>query len=193
MKQAWLQIFPTVLNIQYFRTTADSFNHVCYMQSPMKSPGALPFEMVDVSLCSHIIMGFATVGDDYRVNLNPIGGHEAHTSFAELRKQKPSLKLMISVGGRGDDRNFKMMASTESNRKRFIESIQWELNRYQFHGMDFDWEVPEVFDTEKLLTLIEDISDEFKRNPGYPLIFSVAVPATIPVVLKRYHVRNITK
>nr|XP_037284939.1 chitotriosidase-1-like [Rhipicephalus microplus] len=199
MKLAWLQVCATLLNLQYFRTTADSFNQVCYMQSPMTSPGALPFTMVDLGLCSHIIMGFATIGDDYRVNLNSIGGHEALTSFAELRKQKPSLKLMISVGGRGDDKNFKDMVYNESNRQRFIESMQWEVNNFQLEGMDFDWEVPEVFDTVKLVDLIEcfhpaqDMSDEFKRNPGYPFIFSVALPATIPVDLKRYYVRNITK
>ncbi|KAL1483178.1 hypothetical protein MTO96_033375 [Rhipicephalus appendiculatus] len=69
----------------------------------MKSPDALPFAMVDVSLCSHIIMGFATVGHDYSVDLNPVGGYEVLVSFAELRQKRPSLKLMISVGGGGGE------------------------------------------------------------------------------------------
>ncbi|XP_049270000.1 acidic mammalian chitinase [Rhipicephalus sanguineus] len=100
--------------------------------------------MVDVSLCSHIIMGFATVGRDYSVDLNPIGGYEALASFAELRKRRPSLKLMITVGGGAGDSNFKEMASTESNRQRA-----------DLDGIDLDWEYPEVADAANFVSLLQ--------------------------------------
>ncbi|XP_075743506.1 chitotriosidase-1 isoform X1 [Rhipicephalus microplus] len=193
MKQAWLQVCTFVLMFQYFWTAADSFSHVCYMESPMKSPDALPFAKVDVDLCSHIIMGFATVGNDYSVDLNPIGGYEALTSFAELRKKRPSLKLMVSVGGGGGDKNFKEMTSTESNRQRFINSTAWALRTNNIDGLDLDWEFPEVSDAANFVSLLEEASVELKREPLHPLLLSVAVPAPVTLVLNRYHIPDISK
>lgn len=193
MKQAWLQICTTLPIFQYFWATADSFNHVCYLQSPTSSPEALPFAMVDVNLCSHIIMGFATVGRDYSVDLNAIGGYEALASFAELRKRRPSLKLMISVGGGGRDSNFKEMASTESNRQRFINSTAWALRTADLDGIDLDWEYPEVADAANFVSLLQEASAELKRDPQRPLLLSVAVPAPVTLVVGRYRIPAIAK
>ncbi|KAL3218172.1 hypothetical protein MRX96_031703 [Rhipicephalus microplus] len=85
---------------------------------PTRAPDSLPFAMVDVILCSHVIMGVATMGNDYTVDLNLVGGYEALTSLAELRQRRPSLKLIISVGGGGGDSSFHEMASTESSQQR---------------------------------------------------------------------------
>ncbi|KAL3244563.1 hypothetical protein MRX96_047170 [Rhipicephalus microplus] len=193
MKQAWLQVCTSVLIFQYFWTAADSFSHVCYMESPMKSPDALPFAKVDVDLCSHIIMGFATVGNDYSVDLNPIGGYEALTFFAELRKKRPSLKLMVSVGGGGGDTNFKEMTSTESNRQRFINSTAWALRTNNIDGLDLDWEFPELSDAANFVSLLEEASVELKRVPLHPLLLSAAVPAPVTLVINRYHIPDISK
>lgn len=192
MKQAWLHICTTLLIFQYFWATADSFNHVCYLQSPTGFPEALPFAMVDVSLCSHIIMGFAAVGRDYSVDLNPIGGYEALASFAELRKRRPSLKLMITVGGGAGDSNFKEMASTESNRQRFINSTAWALRRADLDGIDLDWEYPEVADAANFVSLLQEASAELKRDPQRPLL-SAAVPAPVTLVVGRYRIPAIAK
>ncbi|KAH7961841.1 hypothetical protein HPB52_012617 [Rhipicephalus sanguineus] len=148
--------------------------------------------MVDVSLCSHIIMGFATVGRDYSVDLNPIGGYEALASFAELRKRRPSLKLMITVGGGAGDSNFKEMASTESNRQRFINSTAWALRRADLDGIDLDWEYPEVADAANFVSLLQEASAELKRDPQRPLL-SAAVPAPVTLVVGRYRIPAIAK
>lgn len=193
MKLAWVEISTMHLVFQVFWTTVDSFNHVCYMTSPTQSPEALPLAMVDVSVCSHIIMGFAVVSRDYTVDLDPVGGYDALASFTQLRKRKPSLKLMLSVGGGGGDSNFKEMASTPSSRQRFINSTAWVLRTVDLDGIDLDWEFPGKSDAGNFITLLEELYAEFKKDPERPLILSIAVPAPVLLVVEGYRIPAIAK
>ncbi|XP_049518747.1 chitinase-3-like protein 1 [Dermacentor silvarum] len=149
--QACLKFCVMLLMLQCFGPSTHCFDQVCYLPAPT-SPEALPLAMVNVSLCSHIIMGFATVGQDYSVDLDPLGGQKALASLAVLRKRKPTLKLMMSVGG-GDI--FKGMVSCASRRQRFINSTAWALRTADLDGLDLDWEFPSPKDAANFVLLLE--------------------------------------
>jgi chitinase len=62
-------------------------------------------------------------------------------SIAGLKKQKPSLKVLLSIGGWGSGR-FSEMAADEANRKAFAIDCQRVIEEFGLDGVDLDWEFP---------------------------------------------------
>lgn len=60
-----------------------------------------------------------------------------------LKQQKPSLKVLISMGGWNEgSANFSIVTRDPSLRKTFIENLKSFINEYSFDGFDLDWEYP---------------------------------------------------
>lgn len=70
--------------------------------------------------------------------------------FTDLKKKKPSLKCFISVGGWGaGGKVFSDMAKSDGSRKAFIDSVIGFMKKYNFDGIDIDWEYPVADDRGK--------------------------------------------
>lgn len=69
---------------------------------------------VDPHLCTHIIIGFASV-----VNCTLDLGEDLtiYREMVELKKFEPNLKIMVSVGGADNDSGFPEMVLNHANRK----------------------------------------------------------------------------
>uniref|UniRef100_A0A224YV85 Chitinase n=1 Tax=Rhipicephalus zambeziensis TaxID=60191 RepID=A0A224YV85_9ACAR len=181
-------IWLIVLVLQCLVTATRSFKHVCYMDAPAMSPDRLPLEMVEVKLCSHIIMGFAMVGKNSTVDLNPLGGYDALAALAAPRTRKPTLELMISVKG---DVNVKGMLWSASTRQRFVQSVASTLRAANLSGVDLDLEPPNILYAFKYVKLLKEFHQEFKKNPKQPLLLSVALPAKVWLLGEIYRVHSI--
>jgi chitinase len=59
-----------------------------------------------------------------------------------LRRENPSLKVLISVGGWLWSTHFSDVALTEKSRRVFIQSSMDFVDRYDLDGLDVDWEYP---------------------------------------------------
>jgi chitinase len=59
-----------------------------------------------------------------------------------LRKQNPSLTILISVGGWLGSGGFSDMAVNRDTRSRFIDSVMDFLTQHDLDGLDVDWEYP---------------------------------------------------
>ncbi len=70
--------------------------------------------------------------------------HDAENlaALVALKKENPSLKVLISVGGWSWSGGFSDMALTSDSRRDFIESVAAFLEKYQLDGLDIDWEYP---------------------------------------------------
>lgn len=68
------------------------------------------------------------------------GGKYLH-ALVKLKEQKPSLKVLLSIGGWNSD-GFCYMAQTPEGRAEFIESCIDLINEYKLDGIDLDWEFP---------------------------------------------------
>lgn len=112
---------------------------------------------IDASRLTHLIYAFANIGADGRI---AVGDPTVDTlklfpgwnvsdpffgNFGELYKLKqryPHLKVLIAVGGWSWSGRFSDVALTEESRRRFAESVVDFVVRFQFDGVDIDWEYP---------------------------------------------------
>ena len=58
-----------------------------------------------------------------------------------LKEQKPSLKIILSIGGWGAG-NFSEMAADERCRQSFVDACKRAVDEYGLDGIDIDWEYP---------------------------------------------------
>ncbi|KAI1296888.1 putative chitinase 2 [Halotydeus destructor] len=126
---------------------------VCYYGSwavyrPEK--GKYPVENIDPFLCTHIIYSFTGLGHDNRMRpLDPWNdlrdnyGKGAFERFTGLKRQNPKLKTLIAIGGWNEGSiKYSNMVQSESARSTFVESVVEFLDKYNFDGLDLDWEYP---------------------------------------------------
>lgn len=70
-----------------------------------------------------------------------VDGRKYLQALVDLKKQKPELKVILSIGGWDSD-GFCYMAKTKESRTEFISSCKDIINTYQLDGIDLDWEYP---------------------------------------------------
>jgi len=95
--------------------------------------------MPDPTYLTHINYAFGHVTDDFKAMR--IDNEEKLVKIIALKKQKPSLKVMLSVGGWESGR-FSEMAADPQNRESFAQSCAQAVKRLNLDGIDIDWEYP---------------------------------------------------
>lgn len=104
----------------------------------------------------------------------------------ELKADYPNLKTCISIGGWGAE-GFSDAVLTAESRKIFIGSLVEYLEKYQFDGVDLDWEYPKLDvasikareeDSENFLLLLKEIRQallilEEKNQQSYLITIAV--------------------
>lgn len=93
----------------------------------------------DPSLVTHLNYAFGHVADSF--DSLTIDNEPRLAEIAALRDVKPSLKVLLSVGGWESD-NFSEMAASDSLRSAFCASCKAAVDRFGLDGIDIDWEYP---------------------------------------------------
>jgi len=68
-----------------------------------------------------------------------------------------NVKVLISVGGWGWDKEFEALASTPETRTLFVQSLKNLVDSFQFDGVDMDWEFPSADSAQNFLALIQEL------------------------------------
>lgn len=117
----------------------------------------------DPAYVTHINYAFGHVNETF--NGIRIDNEERLKVIVELKKQKPSLKVLLSVGG-WESGGFSEMAATEVNRKAFAANCKKVIEDFGLDGVDIDWEYPtsnvsgisaSPKDTDNFTTLMAEI------------------------------------
>ena len=90
---------------------------------------------------THINFAFARITPDGRVALADPRLEPALERLVALRKTKPDLKIIVSVGGWKAD-GFSDAALTAASREAFAASAVELVRKYSLDGVDIDWEYP---------------------------------------------------
>ncbi|MCC8968426.1 glycoside hydrolase family 18 protein [Bradyrhizobium sp. Pear76] len=128
--------------------------------APWKArPGGPGIKMIRARELTHLMYAFGTVSADGLAELadrcldagacdgtapsSPFGGN--FIQLAELKRDNPQLRVLISLGGWNGSRYFSAAAVTPRSRARFAQSVIDAFFRPYpglFDGVDVDWEFP---------------------------------------------------
>lgn len=119
--------------------------------------------MPDPQYMTHINYAFGHVNESF--NGVKIDNEERLRQIVDLRKQKPELKVLLSIGGWGNGR-FSEMAANDEYRRAFAADCDRVVKEFALDGIDIDWEYPTSSmanissspdDTENFTLLMQDI------------------------------------
>ncbi|ESO82211.1 hypothetical protein LOTGIDRAFT_237110 [Lottia gigantea] len=195
--------------ITLFLLSAQAFRRVCYFTNwscDLLEPAAhFCIKDIDPQYCSHLIYAFANINtstlelsptrpDDVGVN----GSKPRYEKFNEFKLEYPELKTLLSVGGwLQQSLGFAKAVSDAQSRRLFsINAVEY-LRRWNFDGLDLDWEYPgDPLGTKRNYTLLlHDLRLQFAEEAsqsGKPrLLISIAGPASSEKREKGFEVENV--
>lgn len=128
---------------------SDDYKVVCYFTNwawYRQSGGKYLPEDVDTDLCTHIVYGFAVLDRD-RLTIKP------HDSWADIdnkfyervtKLRTKGVKVTVAIGGWNDSAGdkYSRLVRDPVARARFIKTIIEFIEKYEFDGLDLDWEYP---------------------------------------------------
>lgn len=182
---------------QHFHTNFSGQIIVCYctIQSDLNTLWELRPSHIDPNLCTHIIVGFASV---VNCSLDLGSNSSGYQQVLALKKLQPELRVMISAGGSNElHLGFSEMIKNHYNRKKFIKSVLNVTKTFGFDGLDLDWEFPAWIGADerekiRFVQLLEELRREFYRA-NEKLILSVAVAAPQAIIDQSYMVAEMAK
>ncbi|XP_023860754.1 chitinase-3-like protein 1 isoform X1 [Salvelinus sp. IW2-2015] len=147
--------------------TLEEYRLVCYVNSRTQHhPDMLAFslDMADPFLCTHIIMAYMDLDQDYHItpftqedktlcnSLNMLKERcvyqgvttttiRLYNSISSPSTRNPDLKTLLAFGGRNStDTRLLKMSSDNTRRKTFVQSVLKHLRQEGFDGLDVVWQ-----------------------------------------------------
>jgi len=170
-----LTIFALMFALAATSSAESDYLRVCYYTNwSQYRPGAGKFSMSDLDpfLCTHLIYSFIEIGSNNQLKLREWNGEQLIADSMILKQANPNLKISAAVGGWnfGTER-FTAVCKDEATMKHFAKTTVDFLRKYEFDGIDMDWEYPgsrgsppEDFNNFPKLGRI--MMEEFEKDPS---------------------------
>lgn len=185
----------------------DEFKVICYFTNwawYRQGGGKFVPEDIDADLCTHIVYGFAVLNRE-TLTIKP------HDSWADIDNKfyervvtlkAKGVKVSVAIGGWNDSAGdkYSRLVLSASSRMRFVKDIIAFIEKYDFDGLDLDWEYPVCWqvdckkgdpdEKQGFVELVKLLSEELKpRN----LLLSTAVSPSKKVIDAGYDIPQLNK
>jgi chitinase len=170
--------------------------NVCAYPAPARAVVAYVFPQnnalqpgqIDARRLTRINYAFANIVDGRMVTGFP-RDEENFAFLQSLKRENPSLTVLVSVGGWLWSTNFSEMALTTQSRTVFIQSVMDFLERFNLDGLDIDWEYPGLpgsghpfrkEDKQNFTVLLKELHARFAKETAKtrkPLFLTIAAGA----------------
>lgn len=77
----------------------------------------------------------------------------------DLKKINPDLKVLLSMGGAGQEAGWGEMTACDSLRAAFVADCKRVVDKYGLDGLDFDWEFPHGDQQDNYVKLFKDVRE----------------------------------
>ena len=158
---------------------------------------------IDPKLCTHLYYAFANINTTKRspdpFEIDEISSNGMYRQFNRLKVQNRQLKTLLSLGGASvNTSQFRYVFKTNRIRQDFIRNTIRYLRKYQFNGLDLDWEYPmndndrQIF-TQTIRHYRSEFNKEAKSTNRSRLLLTAAVAAYRPKIEIGYDVKEISR
>ena len=101
------------------------------------------FNAEQAQLLTHVIYSFFPMNEDHTIDDSlPEDATARLKDLFLVARLVPHLKVMFAIGGWENSQYFSEMAASDEKRTLFIDSVIWLVNKWDFDGIDIDWEHP---------------------------------------------------
>lgn len=170
---------------------ADKLTHIIYAFAKISDSGEV--ELFD----SYAATDKAYPGDNWDETLRG-----SFKQLKLLKKKNPNLKTLIAIGGWTLSDPFTDVALTGQSREKFAISAVNFMVKYEFDGIDIDWEYPvgggiakgRPEDKQNCTLLIAGLRNqlnELERKTGRKYLLTIASPAGAQI--KNYELSNVAQ
>ncbi len=95
---------------------------------------------VNYSLYTHLCHAFVTAGPDGVINK----GRGAPSRELTTQAHRAGVKVLISLGGWGWDKQFAEIVSNPEAEARYVDGVVKMIDEFDYDGLDLDWEYPDT-------------------------------------------------
>lgn len=112
---------------------------------------------------------------------NPNAGENlgAVNQLKVLRRNHPSLQLLMSIGGYTLSDDFPAISSTPASRTHFVNACVAFMQAKGFDGIDVDWEYPALADKDNFTALLQEFRTKLNSTVGTGAPLTIAAGPTV--------------
>jgi chitinase len=170
----------TILSFADTHASLSSYKYVAYYPSWVSQSNIFTPDKIDASKFTHLNYAFIGLSDTGQLTFTDaqekLRAEENFKQFVYLKKTYSHLKTLLSIGGGTPyaARNFSKMASSHQTRKAFAESCLAFCIKYNFDGIDLDWEYPtSVIDKNNFTALVTTLAATCRKSqPDFLITFA---------------------
>lgn len=164
---------------------------ICYWMPSNNADQGLTISAIDTNLCTHIVFSFLKIDSSGEIVYETRTPSFVKSQLKEMRAKSSKVKIMIAFGGWDEKlkKPWSELASSKKSRQNFANNVYELLESNSVHGVDIDWEFPDVSDRSNFVALIKSLKDRL----GSKFSVSCAIGAGAEMINNNYDVREVFK